>query len=340
MATPQRLSIADLIALTQARDVDSGDDFFEQVRFLERQAHLLAAEPRARLGADGPPAAEPVQFRATQEPVFAARAIEHIGATATGQITVDVALFGLTGPSGVLPAPYGALVRSRLRQRDRALADFLDLFNHRLIALYYRAWSKYRVAAERELTGSDTDPFTRALRALTGDTAAAPAFARLFYGGHFSRARRSAGDLARMTADFLGVPTAVDGFIGQWLPIAMRDRLQLGSRGSGTNNHLGSGVVAGRRIWDMQSRFALRLGPLSEAEFERLLPGTPRFAALAQLLHDFAPPHLDIQLHYLVRGRAQTCLDGRSRLGRNVWLRSRGDALRRARIQLRRAPST
>jgi type VI secretion system protein ImpH len=48
------------------------------------------------------------------------------------------------GPSGVLPYNYTELVIDRLRNKDRALAEFLDIFHHRMISLFYQAWEKYR----------------------------------------------------------------------------------------------------------------------------------------------------------------------------------------------------
>ena len=73
------------------------------------------------------------------------------------------AFMGLTGPLGVLPRHYTELIIDRGRRHDNALRDFFDLFNHRLISLFHRAWEKYRFHVEFERTaksGGGYDPFS------------------------------------------------------------------------------------------------------------------------------------------------------------------------------------
>ena len=73
---------------------------------------------------------------------------------------------GLTGPLGVLPHAYTELLLDRIRQKDTALRDFLDLFHHRIISLFYQAWEKYRftIAYER----GERDRFSHHLLDLIG----------------------------------------------------------------------------------------------------------------------------------------------------------------------------
>ena len=85
---------------------------------------------------------------------------------------MTVACLGLTGPQGVLPDHYTALLISRVRGKDYALRDFFDLFNHRTISLFYRAWEKYQVAPSFERAYFENergeDLFTRCLYDLLG----------------------------------------------------------------------------------------------------------------------------------------------------------------------------
>ncbi len=71
----------------------------------------------------------------------------------------------------------------RVRYKDHALWEFLDLFNHRFLSLFHRAWEKYRFPIVYESGGED--PFTEGLFALIGIGTAASAAARA------SRTRRS-----------------------------------------------------------------------------------------------------------------------------------------------------
>ena len=68
---------------------------------------------------------------------------------------MTVNFMGLTGPMGVLPYVYSELIAARARNRDRSMAAFFDIFNHRIISLFYRAWEKYRSPVAYERDGED-----------------------------------------------------------------------------------------------------------------------------------------------------------------------------------------
>ena len=57
-----------------------------------------------------------------------------------------VNFMGLTGPAGVLPLYYTELIIGNgcAAERSTRCASFFDIFNHRMISLFYQAWEKYR----------------------------------------------------------------------------------------------------------------------------------------------------------------------------------------------------
>jgi type VI secretion system protein ImpH len=339
-------------------------DFFQAVRLLQR------LEPgRARVGRGGPPQAEAVRFRARISLSFPPSSIYEVR-KATTSLPVPVmvqAFMGLTGPSGVLPRHYTELlyrIEREIRTPEKhALRDWLDLFNHRLVSLFYRAWEKYRffIPFERgEYEGPEPDPFTQSLYSLIGlgprplrgrlrvvardgvDEDGEPrgrVLARiedlvlLHFGGLLGHRPRCAVGLEAMVQDDFQVPTRIDQFQGQWLRLEPSSRTSLeGDRG---NNQLGTSAVAGDRIWDRQNQFRVRLGPMGYAQFTEFLPdrepvvARKAFFLLVHLVRLYAEPTLDFEVQLVLKAEevpeCRLTGDGTfgARLAWNTWLLTR-----------------
>lgn len=318
------------------------DHFFEFVRVLETLARQSRDEKRGvGVGLDGPPEREAVRFSGTQHMNFPPGAVAEVKPSADANSTrtdINVNFMGLTGPSGALPSHYGRMVQNRLRQKDNALADFFNLFNHRLISLYYRAWAKYRPVIGMEESAPQQDAFTQVVAALAGNQACGGFESRLYYGGHFAREIRTAATLENLLRDHLDQPVRVNSMVGQWLYLEADDRVKLGSGKRGANNHLGSGLLLGRRCWDIQGRLRIHIGPMSHARHEQLQPGNPAFRELKRLILAYVPTHIDVELsfHIADRGQARARLARGMKLGRNSWLQAGQQQQRVARIRLHR----
>jgi type VI secretion system protein ImpH len=309
-------------------------DFFQAVRVLER-----LYPNRQPVGRDANPAREVVRFRSHVSLNFPPSAIYEIvpAEDGSGPAQMTVAFMGLTGLLGVLPRHYTELLLERARHKDQALRDFLDLFNHRLISLFYRAWEKYRfpVAYERAVSaGQGDDRFSLYLfdllgmgtKGLRGRLEVADE-ALLFYAGLLAQHPRSASALEGLLTDYFGVPVRVGQFIGQWLPLSEASRSRLGPREA--NNALGISAVAGSNVWDQQAKFRLRLGPLTFAEFCRFLPPGGAFRPLVGLAHFYAGEECDFDVQLVLKAaEVPACRLGETgnhapRLGWSTWLKSR-----------------
>lgn len=290
---------------------------------------------------------------------------EAAGGGATGHTHLDLACFGMIGPSGTLPRHYSSLVVERYRRfRDTTLREFLDIFVQRMAALLCHAWAKYRPAVQQELTtftakGASWDeaaetprnPVTAAVASLVGlggrglshRLVASDDFV-LRHAAHFARQPRSAESLERMLRDVFRAPVRVEQFVGRWLELERPDQTALASRDrpEGLNARLGIDAIAGRRVWDVESTFEVAVGPLSASDFRSRLPGTERLAALGDLLRLYAGPQFEIRVRLVLAAAAvppcqlggddQSATLPGSRLGWTTWLgggpsQDRGDAV-------------
>jgi type VI secretion system protein ImpH len=308
-------------------------DFFQAVRLLERR---LA--PRAkRVGRDGPPAREAVRFRARLGLEFPASALNRLEPPdeAERPAALTVNFLGLTGPSGVMPYVYTELVRARARASESAPAAFLDLINHRLVSLFYRAWEKHRVALDAER--GESDRFARHVFALMGlglpshrERHTFPDRVLLKYAGFFAQQRRPAVVLEAMLRDYSGLPVEVVQFCGRWLTLDPVDRSTLGGRNS--ESALGVSLVLGSRVWDEAGQIRLRLGPLSYAEFREHLPDGQGFRSLVELARLFVGARFNLDVQLILKAADVPCCRLSSRrgsgaqLGRDAWLRSQQSA--------------
>jgi type VI secretion system protein ImpH len=327
------------------------DDFFHQVRVIERKALSEVPDSDRRLfsalGEDGIPQNEAIRFKGNHSLAFTG------SSTDTGKecendesqlldkhYELVVNFMGLAGSSGVMPQHYTRMIQRRVKQHDTALADFFDLFNHRIISLFYRSWVKYRfpIQFETYLHKREKDPFTKVIQSLAGQQTSQSYDAPLYFAGHFQRANKCAANLELMLTDLLQIPATVESFIGQWLLIQDRDRAVLCSFDDKRKQRLGAGILTGRRYWDIQSKVLIRFGPISYAAHKELLPGGRYYRGLHRLINSYVPVHLTVDLVFTIddNGREKRTLNGSMKLGLNAWLQSRHNRQVDGRFRLNR----
>jgi type VI secretion system protein ImpH len=312
--------------------------FFQAVRLLQR-----AYPGRAGVGGFAHPREELVRFAAHTSIAFPASEIQALDANVDGDgpAAMTVNFMGLTGPQGVLPLHYTLLAAERASARDTAMRDFLDLFNHRLISLFYRAWEKNRftVAYERALGNDDAaadDPVLRHARDLVGigteelhGRAGVDDETLVYYAGLLGMRSRSAVGLEELVSDYFDVPARVEQFVGAWYPIDVSTQCEVGDESS-LSSALGVGAVVGDEVWDQQSRIRLRIGPLARERYDEFLPGGSAHAALRSLASFYCNDEMDVELQLVLeREEVPSCVLGAgddeaeaTPLGWCTWLRT------------------
>lgn len=289
-----------------------------------------------------------VRFRTPPGLAFAAAEITALQPGEGGAPpSVTTPVMALTGATGVLPRYYSEVLASTLRNRSRAMHDFLDMLSHRFVLHFARAGIKYRLHRASEAArlapprpgreALDADPMAGALLALTGygtphlvPRMAAGAEALLHYAGLMSMRPRSADRLAALASDWLGRAVEVRQFAGAWLalPPDQRTRMPVGRR-LGAFNRLGIDAAIGVRAWDVQARVVLRIGPLDRPGFNALLPDRPALRRLVALVRAYLGFETGFAVNPVLAADAVPALalggsEAPARLGWNTWLPAPG----------------
>lgn len=284
----------------QLRDDPWGFQFFQAIRLLER-----IQPDRAPVGRFVNPSKEIARFGAHAYMAFPASQIQEIVWRENRAPVLIVNFMGLTGPMGVLPLYYTSQVMERIRSKDHSLASFLDIFNHRMISMFYQAWEKYRftIAYER----GERDRFSHHLLDLIGlgtpglqERQAVPDDSLLFYSGLLSLHPRSATALRQILIDYFDIPVEIDQFVGSWQSLDESDQC-LFEDAFGFSNQLGIGAVVGDEIWDQQSAIRIRLGPLTLSQYVDFLPQGSAYAPIRALTKFFAGPEMDFQIQLVLK---------------------------------------
>lgn len=315
MAPENRHSTVDLIDGLRRKPWNF--EFFQLVRLLELAAYGSGEQTRLPVGRFHPPGRETLRFAGAPQLHYQAAPVQQVdddslaASEAPGmdpRARVSVTFWGLSGATGVLPFHYSEQVLSQLRLKDSSLKDFLDLFSHRSLSLFYRAWHKHRPALQFEAQRRRgqrlaQDGFGAALRGITGlahDPEAA--FDRhrgifLNVSGLLARRVCSAGELQQAILQLFGLRVRVHSFTGNWQSLPEDVCSHIGTPGSsGRHNDLGGGAMLGGHAWATQNKFTVEVQDIEYTRFMDIVAGQRTRKALYDLIRMMAGPALEFDL--------------------------------------------
>lgn len=297
-------------------------EFFQLVRLLELSACSGRERSPLPVGHFHPPGREALRFAALPQLHFSAAPVARVAedGPAAGESGVDaartrldVSFWGLSGANGVLPYHYSEQILRQLRLKDAALRDFLDIFNHRSLSLFYRAWHRYRPPLQFE-TGRrqgerlSRDRFGVVMHGLTGlSPSGAAGFDRrdgifLNVAGLLARRICSPGALQQAILQLFALPVKVHSFTGNWQRLPEDFRSRLGPPGGlGRQNQLAGGAMLGRRAWATQNKFTVEVEDIDYSRFMDIVAGRRTRKGLYELIRMMAGPALEFDLSLKVQ---------------------------------------
>jgi type VI secretion system protein ImpH len=297
-------------------------DFFHALRRIEA---LYPHKPR--IGCAARPIDEPVRFGQEPSLSFAPTTLASFERpdAKSPRARLEVRFFGLLGPNGPLPLHLTEYARERLMHaNDRTFARFLDIFHHRFISLFYRAWAQAQPTESLDrprddrFSGYVAAPIGLAMPSLRNRDAVND-HAKLFHSGLLCRSVRNADGLAAILTGFFRVTVRVEQFVGHWLALVTEDRTRLGIVATAT---LGGGAMLGGQVWDRQHKFRLCLGPLTLAQYESFLPGGTAIEKIVAWVRLYLSFELDWDMRLVLRKEEVPAIRllQYGRLGWTTWL--------------------
>lgn len=298
-------------------------DLFQLLRRVEgAYPHL------PRLGEANHPKDEAIRFAQDVSLSFAPAAISHVQLLGADQpVKVVQRVLGYLGPNGPMPTHLTEYVRERsLHNGDPTLQAFLDMLLHRYGVLFYRAWASAQPTVMLDRKGGGQ--VSRWLHALQGswlphthERSVLPDEARLYFTGRLSRQVRDADGLQAWIAAYFGVTVHIQQFQGHWMALDVQERLRLCRYGQ---QGLGQGAVLGRQVWDVQHKFRMVLGPLTQSQYRNFLPSAQGLAALKCMVRQYVGLEFAWDLQLVLRAEEVPAWSlgkaGAGQLGRLTWL--------------------
>ena len=328
---------ADLLSRLAERPY--GYHFFQAVRRLE-----CARAELPRTGFSRRPVHDPIRF--CQEPslAFPPATLRKLEPGERGRAPrLFVTFMGLLGPNGPMPLHFTQYARQREMDADHTLARFCDVFNHRMVSLFYRAWAanqqavQFERGAHREARqdeapppAGDEDRFAVYIGSLFGigmpslrrrDTV--PDVAKLHYSGRLVCQTRHAEGLRAVLEDFFKIQCRITEFFGQWIDVPPDCQCRMGE--TPRTGTMGRTLICGSRMWDCQQKFRVVFGPMGLDDYQRMLPSGDSLRRFADWVRNYIGEELTCDLQVILRKEEvpEIRMGSFGQLGWTTWLQSK-----------------
>jgi type VI secretion system protein ImpH len=193
-----------------------------------------------------------------------------------GRMRLKARFLGMFGPQGALPLTTTEEAYNWLLERDDAFPRFVDLFQRRFLALFFRAWADARPITQHDRP--DEDRFRAYIGAMIGigtpafrDADSISDFAKLPYAGLLAARVKSVSRLRAFLASYLETRVEIEEFVGSWLELDPGERTRIGA----ANSRLGQDCVAGASMYTVSDKFRIRVFVRDIKHFREFLPGSP-----------------------------------------------------------------
>ena len=286
------MSPAPQIAANLLRDLEAEPwrfDYFSVLRHLER-----VHEDQPRIGDSATLRDELVLLGQDPFMDFPASNLARVEQPEDKPLRIFVKYMGMLGPQGALPLATTEEAYHYVLANDDAFPRFLDVFNHRFLQLFFRAWANSRPIAQHDRPKQDR--FFAYIGSAIGlgsepyrNLDSIPDAAKLCFAGLLGAQAKSASRLVGALCGLFEVRAEVDEFVGTRLMLDVQEYTILGKR----HNVLGEGAMLGRGVYSVQDKIRVRIYTQTLAQYMRFLPSGDLCEPLADLVYFYNGAQLD-----------------------------------------------
>lgn len=259
---------------------------------------------------------------------FPASNISRVDRDAQGRLRLFVKFLGLLGPQGPLPLTTTTEAYGWSLARDDSFSRFLDLFNHRFLQLFFRAWANSRPIAQHDRP--DLDRFMTYVGSGIGigsepyrNLDSVPDSGKLAFAGLLGPKAKSPSRLKGALAGLFGVEVEIEEFVGAYLPFEPSDRSRIGE----AHARLGVDLLVGSSVFSVEDKFRISMTTASLAQYERFLPSGDKCEPIADFVFFYVGHELDWELELALPAHAvePIRLGQFGRLGYTSWMQMKSD---------------
>ena len=216
-------------------------------------------------------------------------------------LKVDIKGFGVFGPNGALPIHLSEMVyEKKLHQKDNTFNDFVDIFQNRSIALFYKAWRDAQDIISLE--GHDNWHFSRFIASLVGLAnqqdlqADVNHYSKFNYANLLLNQNAPRENLKIILSNYFEVPIEIVENIAQWID-ATEFSIKL------SNEHrvnLGKGILLGDKIFDATQKIRIILGPIYPQTYLKFLRGSENANKLVAWVDHYVRHQFQWDAEYII----------------------------------------
>lgn len=251
----------------------------------------------------------------------------------SGQYKLKNVFWGLFGINGALPhhlTEYA--IERQYRHRDNTLSEFCDIFHHRFLSLYYRAWADAQPTVSQDHAqtgesgqGAKCDAFGQRVAVFAGSQGQTSGHSQISSGdqqfeqylaGLLSSKNRGAGVLQQALSSLLKKPVEIREFEGCWFDLPKCEYSHLG----GANARLGQDAVIGKSSFQRSFNFSIVIGPLSYHDYISMVGDKQQFRLVRQVTSKIVGSEFSYSIQLKLKAQQKTSARlGHSALGINSW---------------------